>query len=309
MEVQMKKDAYYFSHDSNSKDDPKCVMLIEQLGLEGYGIFWILVETLRDQPNYKYPLSLLPAIARRYNSTVQKVELVVKNYSLFEITEDQYFFSMSLNNRMEYLEEYRLKKSLAGKKGNAIRWDNCNTIALPSQSNNSAITVPSQNNNSAITVPSQSIASKVKKSKVKKSKVKESKVKESNKEKTFSFDSDEYKLSTCLWTYIKNNNKEAREPNFDKWSKQFDSILRIDKRKIEDVKILIKFTQQDEFWYKNILSPDKLRKHFEKLTLLLKEPKYQKNKKESAWDIKGSDYAANNNINNLEKKLLGWSNE
>ena len=42
----MSKDAYYFSHDSNAKDDPKCMVLIDQLGLEGYGIFWVLIETL-----------------------------------------------------------------------------------------------------------------------------------------------------------------------------------------------------------------------------------------------------------------------
>lgn len=158
----MKKDAYYFSHDSNSKDDPKCVLLIEQLGLEGYGIFWMLVETLRDQPDYKYPLSLLAALARRYNSTAQKVETVVKNYKLFQFTEDEFFFSISLMERMEYLENYRLKKSIAGKKGNEVRWNNQLSIAESSQCDNSAITSPSQ-----------IIASKVKKSKVKKSKEKE----------------------------------------------------------------------------------------------------------------------------------------
>lgn len=112
----MKKDAYYFSHDSNSKDDPKCVLLIEQLGLEGYGIFWILVETLRDQPGYKYPLSLLPAIARKYNSTTQKVETVVKQYNLFQFTDDEFFFSISLMDRMEYLEISRQQRVEAGKK-------------------------------------------------------------------------------------------------------------------------------------------------------------------------------------------------
>jgi hypothetical protein len=69
----MAKDAYYFSHDSNAKDDPKCVLLIEQLGLEGYGIFWMLIETLRDQPGYKYPIALISALARRYNTTAEKV--------------------------------------------------------------------------------------------------------------------------------------------------------------------------------------------------------------------------------------------
>lgn len=109
------KDAYYFSHDANAKDDPKCVMLIEQLGLEGYGIFWVLIETLRDQPGYKYPISLIPALARRYNTTAQKVEAVVRGYNLFEIIDNEFFFSNSLNNRMQHLEYKRQIAIEAGK--------------------------------------------------------------------------------------------------------------------------------------------------------------------------------------------------
>lgn len=108
------KDAYYFSHDSNAKDDPKCVLLIEQLGMEGYGIYWMLVETLRDQPNYKYPVILIPALARRYNTTAEKVKTVVFNYSLFVIENDEFFFSNSLMNRMERLEDKREKARIAG---------------------------------------------------------------------------------------------------------------------------------------------------------------------------------------------------
>lgn len=44
----------WFKHDSNAKDDFKCMFIIEQLGCEGYGIFWILVETLRDQKDYRW---------------------------------------------------------------------------------------------------------------------------------------------------------------------------------------------------------------------------------------------------------------
>ena len=125
----MKKDAYYFSHDSNAKDDPKCVMLIEQLGLEGYGIYWVLIETLRDQKDFKYPLSLLPAIARRYNTTHEKIKAVVHNYGFFVATDDEFFFSESLIERMYALEQKKLKRSLAGKKGNEIRWEISQTLS------------------------------------------------------------------------------------------------------------------------------------------------------------------------------------
>ena len=44
--MNMSKDAYYFTHDSNAKDDPKCALLIDQLGMEGYGIYWMLIEVV-----------------------------------------------------------------------------------------------------------------------------------------------------------------------------------------------------------------------------------------------------------------------
>lgn len=111
----MEKDAFYFSHDSNAKDDPKCVMLIEQLGLEGYGIFWVLIETLRDQPGYKYPLALLPALARRFNTTQDKMRVVVCNYSLFKVSDNDFFFSESLMRRMERMDYKRELSRLAGR--------------------------------------------------------------------------------------------------------------------------------------------------------------------------------------------------
>jgi len=107
------KDAYYFSHDSNAKDDPKCVELIEALGLEGYGIFWVLVETLRDQPNYKYPLKSVPGLARRYNTSTEKMRVVINTYGLFEI-DNEHFFSLSLMERMKKMDAKREQARSAG---------------------------------------------------------------------------------------------------------------------------------------------------------------------------------------------------
>lgn len=152
----MSKDAYYFPHDSNAKDDPKCVLLIEQLGMEGYGIYWMLIETLREQPDYTYPVANIPALGRRYNTTAEKVKTVVCNYGLFTVKDDKIFFSDSLNRRMQVLEEKRIKRSEAGRLGNTARWKT------------------SQTDRNAITMRSQFIASKVKKSKEKESIGKES---------------------------------------------------------------------------------------------------------------------------------------
>ena len=92
----MNRDAYWFTHDSNTRDDPQCAILIEQLGLEGYGIYWVLVETLRDQPGYRYPLVLLPSLARKYCTTVEKMRVVVGNYGLFTVVDEEFFLSPDL---------------------------------------------------------------------------------------------------------------------------------------------------------------------------------------------------------------------
>ena len=104
------KDAYYFSHDCNAKEDPKCVLLIEQLGLEGYGIFWVLVETLREQPEFKYPINLIPALARKYNTSAEKMKSVIFSYGLFEIENDKFFLS-DFENLVNMKEATKLFKS------------------------------------------------------------------------------------------------------------------------------------------------------------------------------------------------------
>ena len=117
------KDAYWFSHDSNAKDDPKCVLLIDQLGLEGYGIYWVLVEILREQPDFSYPLALIPAIAKRYGTTAPKVESVIRNFGLFGTREDTFFYSPSLIARVLAYKEKQDKKSAASIKANMARWE------------------------------------------------------------------------------------------------------------------------------------------------------------------------------------------
>lgn len=116
----MKKDAYYFSHDSNAHDDPKIVELIDALGLEGYGIFWILIETLRQEADFKYPLKLVKSIAKRYGTSEEKVKAVVGGYTLFD-HDETHFWSPSLCRRMAEREEIRLIAAAAGIRSGEVR--------------------------------------------------------------------------------------------------------------------------------------------------------------------------------------------
>lgn len=89
--------------------------------------------------------------------------------------------------------------------------------------------------------------------------------KESIDKNIYTSDSDEYRLAEYLYKHILKNNLKAKEPSFQKWAKQFDYILRIDKRDLEEVKEVIKFSQKDSFWMSNILSPSKLREKYDAL--------------------------------------------
>ena len=117
----MAKDAYYFSHDSNAKDDPKCMLLIEELQLEGYGIYWLLVEVLREQENYKYPLRMVPVLARKFLTTKEKMLAVIYKYDLFVVENEEFFYSESLNRRMGLMNDKREQARLAGKKSGEAR--------------------------------------------------------------------------------------------------------------------------------------------------------------------------------------------
>ena len=119
-----RRDTYYFPHEYNAKDDPKCERLISVMGMEGYGIFWALLETLRAQPGYTYPLANIPIVAHKYYTTPELMRHVIFDFGLFTIVEDKIFFSNGLLNRMQPMDELRKKKSDGGKKGMANRWGN-----------------------------------------------------------------------------------------------------------------------------------------------------------------------------------------
>ena len=51
------KDVYYFSHDANALSDPKILGMRCDYGLEGYGLYWAILEMLRNESTYKLPLN------------------------------------------------------------------------------------------------------------------------------------------------------------------------------------------------------------------------------------------------------------
>jgi hypothetical protein len=114
----MKSNSYYFSHDYNAANDTKVLFLRHQLGMEGYGIYWYLIEQLANAGG-KLPLELIPVLAMQMHCTDVKVNGVLMNFDLFTIDSGE-FWSERLQNHLEL----RLKLSESGKTGANNRWGN-----------------------------------------------------------------------------------------------------------------------------------------------------------------------------------------
>lgn len=86
-------------------------------------------------------------------------------------------------------------------------------------------------------------------------------------------DSPEYILTHYLFDKIKENNPKAKEPNFKQWIVHTDKILRLDNYAPQQVKNVIEWCQQDDFWKPNILSTKKLREKMPTLILQMQRKK------------------------------------
>ena len=114
----MKNKSYYFSHDYNAANDTKVLFLRHQLGMEGYGIYWFIIERLADAGG-KLPIELIPVLAMQMQSTDIKVKGVIMQFDLFNINEGE-FWSERLNDHLGL----RAKLSQSGKNGAISRWGN-----------------------------------------------------------------------------------------------------------------------------------------------------------------------------------------
>ena len=72
-------------------------------------------------------------------------------------------------------------------------------------------------------------------------------------------------------------NPSAKEPNFENWANTIRLMREIDKRTHNLMWKAFDWANKDSFWCSNILSPDKLRKQFDKLQVKVNETNQQTN--------------------------------
>lgn len=113
----MSKEAYYFSHDSNARNDPKILSLLQKEGWAGYGLYWALIEMLRDDPEYRLKTQY-DVYAFALRTDIERIKNVVEGFGLFVVDGD-FFFSESLIRRMKIREE----KSGKARESAMHRWN------------------------------------------------------------------------------------------------------------------------------------------------------------------------------------------
>jgi len=107
--------AEYFSHDYDAREDEKIQELLFELKMEGYGVYWSIIEMLYKNDGY---LQLnYERIAYALHSHNDTVKSVINDFDLFKLHGDN-FTSTSVLHRIKL----RKGKSATARKAAKIRW-------------------------------------------------------------------------------------------------------------------------------------------------------------------------------------------
>ena len=116
----MKDKSYYFQHDCNARQDEKILALRMKHGWEGYGLFWALIERLRESANYSCVCDY-NLIAYDLRSDANKIKSIIEDFRLFDFATDEnrgkLLYSRRLLEDMYLKDDAREAKVEAGKKG------------------------------------------------------------------------------------------------------------------------------------------------------------------------------------------------
>lgn len=115
-------------------------LLIEE-GHAAYGIYWMVLELLRDNPGYKVSDNVKSIAWAIHCQDIGMVERVLHNYGLFDIDDSGLLFSPWLVDQMEAYDSKKRKLQEAGRRGAAKRFaskNNGEAIATPSMDDGEA---------------------------------------------------------------------------------------------------------------------------------------------------------------------------
>jgi len=147
----MAKETYFFSHDCNARNDERILMLRADHGMEGYGIYWALIEMMFESSETCLYHDKIKGIAVSYNLPITKLQDTINSCiseGLFS-TDSNTFWSESLRRRKEKYHSMLVKRSEGGKKAMENRWskkantNGCDNLVISElQDSNSEVITP-----------------------------------------------------------------------------------------------------------------------------------------------------------------------
>jgi hypothetical protein len=109
------KETYYFSHDYNASQDPKILNMMAELGIEGYGLFWLLIEKLAEA-NGKLLLNDIKGLAFAWKIDCSKIDLLVSKFDLLH-TDGTHFWSERLIENLKHRNNLSKTRAKIGRIG------------------------------------------------------------------------------------------------------------------------------------------------------------------------------------------------
>lgn len=126
----MAKEAFYFTHDYGSRNDPKLQKVLMKLGHEGKSVYWDLVEMLYEEGGF-----LLLAECENYAFALRTncdcITKLVNDFDLFK-KDALSFWSESILRRLDKRDEKSKKASESAK----TRWDKANALKKDANASN-----------------------------------------------------------------------------------------------------------------------------------------------------------------------------
>jgi hypothetical protein len=236
----------YFPLDIDFDYDDKFQMISAKYKAEGCWIVIIVLSKIYDDLGYYYQWSEKEQLltSRRVNSDLTTVINVIKdaiNYGIFDKDKYERFGILTSKGiQKRYFEATKKRKFLS--------------VFAEYLINPEIISI-----NSEITLINMELNTQIKE--------KETILKKKEKKELFSDISFEIILSKQLYESILKNNPDHKKPSFQLWAKEVSLMMNSDKRTKEQISDMIAFSTKHQFWLKNILSMQSLRKHFDRLLI------------------------------------------
>lgn len=112
----------YFPHDSNARNSDKVIKLRMRHKSAGYGVYFMILERLRDSEDYTSPRDY-NVIAYDLREDASLIKSVVEDFGLFTISDDgKCFYSEEFRERMSIKDSVSEKRAEAGRIAAAKRW-------------------------------------------------------------------------------------------------------------------------------------------------------------------------------------------